>query len=119
LFSVSEEDAPAKVLDPLKGPGAELLSCEAEGTEYELLGTASGNSAVVCCWPFDCETAAELLTPTDGTANTGEPYTGDGMRNAEEPSSPDDIGSAYSVSSGLPASALLTSDVPEFIKYMS
>lgn len=58
---------------------------------------------------------------SDGTADAGAggPYSGDGMRNVEEPSFPEDIGNTGSGSSELPASALLPSGVPESKKCIS
>lgn len=73
------------------------------------------NSTPEFSWPSEFEIAAELLVAPDGTAGAGAggPYSRDGMRNVEEPSFPDDIGNTGSVSSELPASTLLPSDVPE------
>jgi hypothetical protein len=93
LCSVPDEDAPAKVDDPLLTRGPELLNCIAEGAEFERLGTPCDNSAPMPCWPSVSEPAAKLLTPADGTASAAGPYTGDGIRNAEDPSFPDDTGS--------------------------
>jgi hypothetical protein len=81
------------VFDPLLKLGAALLNCLAAGIEYEGLGSPCENSAPIFSWPSEFGTTAELLTPADGTAGAGGPYTGDGTRNVEEPSLPDEIGS--------------------------
>jgi hypothetical protein len=58
------------------------------------LGTADEIPTPLCSLPPETEAAEELLSPSDETAGVGEPYTRDGIIDAEEPSLPDDIGNS-------------------------
>jgi hypothetical protein len=90
----AEEEAAAKLLDPLLELAAELVTRVVTGAAYKRLGTAGEYPTPVCSWPSGTETAEELLALSNVNTGEGAPYTGDGFSNVEEPSLPENVGSA-------------------------